>query len=81
MLKDGLGMAYFDNAVTTYPKPDVVYSSMNDFQKIKDASTGRGNYEEAVFIESLIAKTRELLKDLQHCPAKRSSSLPRLRLP
>lgn len=24
-------MAYFDNAATTYPKPDEVYSFMSDF--------------------------------------------------
>lgn len=63
-------MAYFDNAATTYPKPDVVYSFMNDFYKMNGASAGRGNYEEAVSAGSLIVKTRELLKDLLHCPAK-----------
>ena len=63
-------MAYFDNAATTYPKPDVVYSFMNDFYKANGASAGRGNYEGAVSAGSLIAKTRELLKDLLHCPAK-----------
>ena len=63
-------MAYFDNAATTYPKPDVVYSFMNDFYKMNGASAGRGKYEGAVSAGSLIAKTRELLKDLLHCPAK-----------
>lgn len=63
-------MAYFDNAATTYPKPDVVYSFMNDFYKMNGASAGRGNYEGAVSAGSLIAKARELLKDLLHCPAK-----------
>ena len=25
-------MAYFDNAATTYPKPEIVYQSMDQFQ-------------------------------------------------
>ena len=26
-------MAYFDNAATTYPKPEIVYNFMNDFYR------------------------------------------------
>ena len=26
-------MAYFDNAATTYPKPEIVYQSMDQFQR------------------------------------------------
>ncbi len=63
-------MAYFDNAATTFPKPDVVYSFMNDYYKTNGASAGRGNYEGAVSACSLIAKTRGLIKDLLSCPAK-----------
>lgn len=29
-------MAYFDNAATTYPKPEIVYNFMNDFIVIMD---------------------------------------------
>ena len=63
-------MAYFDNAATTYPKPDVVYSFMNDFYKSNGASAGRGTYEGAVSAGSLIVKTRGRIQELLHCPAK-----------
>ena len=37
-------MAYFDNAATTYPKPEIVYQSMDQFQRHTGGSFGRGNY-------------------------------------
>ena len=30
-------MAYFDNAATTYPKPEVVYTSMDKFYRLNGA--------------------------------------------
>lgn len=38
-------MAYFDNAATTYPKPNQVYDFMDSFYRKNGASAGRGNYE------------------------------------
>lgn len=63
-------MAYFDNAATTYPKPDVVYSFMSDFYKRNGASAGRGNYKSALSAGALISETRSMVQDLLHCPAK-----------
>ena len=37
-------MAYFDNAATTFPKPDSVYEFMSEFYKNSGANAGRGNY-------------------------------------
>ena len=37
-------MAYFDNAATTYPKPDEVYSFMSDFYRQCGGNVGRGEY-------------------------------------
>ena len=31
-------MAYFDNAATTYPKPEIVYQSMDQFSVIPVAA-------------------------------------------
>ena len=53
-------MAYFDNAATTYPKPDVVYSFMSDFYKRNGASAGRGNYKSALSAGVLISETRSV---------------------
>lgn len=63
-------MAYFDNAATTYPKPEEVYSFMDVFYRSNGASAGRGNYGSALSAGALIAETRKLLQDLLHCPAK-----------
>lgn len=63
-------MAYFDNAATTYPKPEEVYSFMDMFYRSNGASAGRGNYGSSLSAGALIAETRKLLQDLLHCHAK-----------
>ena len=63
-------MAYFDNAATTYPKPATVYDFMDKFYREAGANAGRGNYGIAQGAGRLIAETRDLIKDLFHCPAK-----------
>lgn len=63
-------MAYFDNAATTYPKPNAVYSFMDEFYRANGASAGRGVYRAALSAGALIAETRSLIQDVLHCPAK-----------
>jgi cysteine desulfurase family protein len=63
-------MAYFDNAATTYPKPDVVYSFMDSFYRNHGGSAGRGDYALANNAKSIIDESRLLLQELLHCPAK-----------
>lgn len=63
-------MAYFDNAATTYPKPEVVYASMDQFYRSNGASAGRGHYNLAQSASALIGETRALVQKLLHCPAK-----------
>ena len=63
-------MAYFDNAATTYPKPDVVYAFMDEFYRANGASAGRGVYRAALSAGALISETRGLIQDVLHCPAK-----------
>jgi len=63
-------MAYFDNAATSYPKPDNVYSFMDAFYRANGASAGRGNYNAALSAGALISETRTLIQDVLHCPAK-----------
>lgn len=63
-------MTYFDNAATTYPKPVEVYDFMDSFYRKSGANAGRGNYGIAQGAGRLIGETRELIKDLLHCPAK-----------
>ncbi len=63
-------MAYFDNAATTYPKPECVYKFMDEFYRLSGASVGRGDYKLAQSAGTVISDTRKLLQELLHCPAK-----------
>ncbi len=63
-------MAYFDNAATTYPKPECVYSFMDDFYRHNGGNAGRGDYELAQTAGSLIADTRKRIQSLLHCQGK-----------
>lgn len=63
-------MAYFDNAATSYPKPDEVYSFMDSFYRNFGGSAGRGQYTMANTAKGMIDETRSLLSELLHCPAK-----------
>lgn len=69
-------MAYFDNAATTYPKPDRVYSFMDEFYRKSGANAGRGNYGLAQSAKQMIDETRNLIKDLLHCPSKQAIFTP-----
>ena len=63
-------MAYFDNAATTFPKPESVYDFMNDFYRTSGANAGRGHYDMAESVGALIKDTRKRLQMLLHCEAK-----------
>lgn len=63
-------MAYFDNAATTYPKPESVYGFMDEFYRKSGANAGRGNYRIAQSAKQLIDETRTLIKEILNCPAK-----------
>ena len=63
-------MAYFDNAATTYPKPEQVYDFMDGFYRKNGGSAGRGVYDLAYTAKGLIDDTRIRLKRILRCPAK-----------
>lgn len=63
-------MAYFDNASTTFPKPEIVYSEMERFYRSNGTSVGRGHYEKAVSTGEMIKDTRKKIQALLRCPAK-----------
>ncbi len=63
-------MAYFDNAATTYPKPDEVYSFMNKFYREFGGNVGRGIYSLSTNAKNIVDETRFLIKQLLYCPSK-----------
>ncbi|XCP85135.1 aminotransferase class V-fold PLP-dependent enzyme [Roseburia hominis] len=63
-------MAYFDNAATTYPKPECVYAFMDEFYRKSGGNAGRGDHSMSVTAGGLITDTRKKIQELLHCPAK-----------
>lgn len=60
-------MHYFDNAATTFPKPESVYSQMNEFYRNYGVNVGRGQFKEASIANKMVNDTRNELLDLFHC--------------
>lgn len=63
-------MAYFDNAATTFPKPDCVYTFMEKFYRTSGGNSGRGIYALADVSKQMIDETRDLLGQLLCCGSK-----------
>lgn len=59
-------MIYFDNAATTYPKPEEVYLEMDKANRHYAINAGRGSYKVARDVSSLISETKMLLRNLVH---------------
>ena len=64
-------VAYFDNAATTFPKPECVYNFTDQFYRECGVNVGRGQHKLASKASALVQETRELLLELFHCPAKK----------
>lgn len=63
-------MAYFDNAATTFPKPECVYDYMNQYYRSNGGSYGRGENDFSLSAKGLVEHTRQSIQKLFHCPAK-----------
>ena len=57
-------MVYFDNAATTFPKPEIVYDSIMDAMKNYGANPGRSGHKLAMKASRGIYETRENLAKL-----------------
>ena len=64
-------VAYFDNAATTFPKPECVYNFTDQFYRECGVNVGRGQHKLASRASALVQETRELLLELFNCPAKK----------
>lgn len=62
--------AYFDNAATTYPKPDAVYAFMDSFYRENGGNAGRGQYKLAASASRIISETREMIRKVLICENK-----------
>ena len=57
-------MYYFDNAATTFPKPEEVYTKMDNFYRNYGVNVGRGQFKEASIANKLLEDTRKMMLDL-----------------
>lgn len=64
-------IVYFDNAATTFPKPECVYTAMDSFARTNGVSLGRGQHLLSAKASSIADETRELLLKLFHCSNKK----------
>ena len=62
-------LIYLDNAATTYPKPEVVYKTMDKFLREQCVNAGRGSYSLAQNAARLIDETRNLIRELVNADA------------
>ena len=57
-------MIYLDNAATTFPKPEIVYKTMDTFYRTLGANPGRSGHKTAVAAEKEIEDTRMVVTKL-----------------
>lgn len=57
-------MAYFDNAATTFPKPNCVYDNLDKFNRTLAMNISRGKYNESLKAGEIVGETRQLLLKL-----------------
>lgn len=65
-------IGYFDNAATTYIKPDGMYEHMADFMVSNGANVGRGIYNSAVTSSKIVADTRTSILSLVNAPENKT---------
>jgi cysteine desulfurase family protein len=64
-------MVYFDNAATTFPKPEEVYTFMDTFYRNYGVNVGRGQHKLASTASKIVEETRNLILELFHCNNKK----------
>lgn len=65
-------IGYFDNAATTYEKPDGMYEYMADFMVSNGANVGRGMYNSAITSSKIVADTRTSILSLVNAPENKT---------
>lgn len=61
---------YFDNAATTFPKPECVYKFMDEFYREHGGNAGRGQYKLAAAASKMISEARGFVQKILCCQNK-----------
>lgn len=67
----GKQVTYFDNAATTFPKPDEVYDFADSFYRENGGNIGRGHHTLASNAGLIASQAKENIKKLYGCPGKK----------
>ena len=62
-------VAYFDNAATTFPKPECVYDFADSFYRNRGGNIGRGGNALAVAAGGVSNEAKDNLRKMYDCPA------------
>ena len=65
-------IAYFDNAATTFPKPEEVYAAMDNATRNFGVTPGRGQHILSAKANRTVENARELILELLHCTNKKA---------
>ena len=60
---------YLDNAATSWPKPESVYQTVDQFQRQLGAPAGRGGYAQAMEVDRRLQQVRVALASLLDAPS------------
>ena len=69
---DLLKRIYLDNAATSWPKPESVYTAIENIQREIGAPAGRGGYREASQVHQMIQQTRQKLAQFINAPLRQN---------
>ena len=61
-------MIYLDNAATSWPKPEIVYKTMDEFLRTKGGNPGRGSHSMALAARQTVDETRMLVARFINAP-------------
>jgi len=67
---EGDTMIYLDNAATSWPKPEIVYQTIDEFLRTKGGNPGRGSHSLAVTAREVVEETRLLVARFINAPEK-----------
>jgi cysteine desulfurase family protein len=59
---------YLDNAATSWPKPEIVYKTMDEFLRTKGGNPGRGSHSVALGARQTVDETRMLVARFINAP-------------
>jgi cysteine desulfurase / selenocysteine lyase len=64
MRQNDVSLIYFDNAATSWPKPEAVYQAMEKFMRHAGASPGRSGHRLSIEAGRVVYEAREILAQL-----------------